>query len=269
MQGSTTHFRPLKLERLEDRSMMAGNVTVKITAGDVVITGDGNSNDIEISQPSLDRFKVTGRTSNGALTKINGVSNRSFFYNLTSFNDDIIINMNGGNDRIFVHGYDSGFGDLDAHDDLLINMGTGNDVVTLRYVEAQAGDVSVDLGTGSDTLSASYVDAADDFIVKNSATSRSRLLVKANLDNIFAGDEINVDLRFSLDRINITNSDADYLFAKLWSGDDKLNIKRTSSSVGSALDGGDGNDDLNLYLNDNTFSRTAFKSPTFNNIMYS
>src|SRR5262245_41175627 len=88
----------LSLETLEDRHMMAGNVTVNLSSGDLVVTGDGLGNDIVITQTVLNGAPVPGRFRIEGLnnTRINGQAVR-IFENVT---DDMVINLNGGDDRV-------------------------------------------------------------------------------------------------------------------------------------------------------------------------
>src|SRR5262245_51098757 len=85
-------------ESLEGRLMMAGNVAVNVTGGDLLLTGDNLGNLVEIRQVQLNDSPIPGRFLvrgiNG--TTINGQASQ-VFQNVT---DDFQINLNGGNDRI-------------------------------------------------------------------------------------------------------------------------------------------------------------------------
>lgn len=85
-------FRPLGLESLEARRVMAGNVTASIVGGDLVITGDNAANDVRIHQ-NLGKLVVEGL--NG--TRINGDNKDRFPADV-----DVRVDLNGGLDKLTV-----------------------------------------------------------------------------------------------------------------------------------------------------------------------
>ncbi|MGE3819237.1 MAG: hypothetical protein AB7I30_07355 [Isosphaeraceae bacterium] len=251
-----------RLDRLESRALLAGNVTVAFSGGDLVITGDGSSNAIEITQVFLDYYRVVGKSAGGSATKINNVSNGSFDFILNSNNyyDDLRITMKGGNDSVTIRGDSGLFGanDIDAPDDLDINMGGGDDRVDLQYVEAQRGDVLIELGTGKDTVFATNVVAGDDFVITSDNSTSAR--VTAHLNRVTVADELKVALGGSADVVNVSNSRVKDVVVKLRGGDDKLSIRRTTVTRKSLLDGGTGSDKLNRYQNNTSFDHEDFNS---------
>ena len=117
-----SRFRKLGLESLETRRLFAGDVTVTVERGDVLIRGDAQANQIEITQTGS-RLVISG-SARAFLspTTINGqkevVLAGARFGNVT-------IQMGDGSDRVNVH-----------------------DVALQQYGEA---DWRIDLGRGSDT----------------------------------------------------------------------------------------------------------------------
>src|ERR1043165_1413771 len=83
-----------QFEHLEDRRLLAGNVTANATTvpGVLLITGDGSSNGILVEQVSAASFKVTG---------LGTTVNASFSAKtITGVTGGIAINMQGGNDAV-------------------------------------------------------------------------------------------------------------------------------------------------------------------------
>src|SRR5438876_1058814 len=119
--------RTLSLERLEDRTLLAGNLTVSVNAGTLTITGDqGNvSQDFEIFPLGAGAVLVESATStiNGAAQPFvaNNVNNiiatlfdgmDSATINQISITGFINITLGTGNDQLMVD--NSIFGQLDA-----------------------------------------------------------------------------------------------------------------------------------------------------------
>ena len=57
---SVTKQRQLRVENLEQRQMMAGDVAVEVVNGDLVITGDSQDNNISVYQVSNGDWVVSG-----------------------------------------------------------------------------------------------------------------------------------------------------------------------------------------------------------------
>jgi hypothetical protein len=142
--GRSSHR--LGLESLESRQLMA--VLASVTDGDLVVNGDNQADQVTIIQslqngtPIPGRYFITGQ--NG--TTINGQAGL-FFENVT---DDILINLNGNNDRLTL-GNDTN-GDFIVPDDLEISMGLGNDVVTIDRITVR-DDATIITGDGNDSVS--------------------------------------------------------------------------------------------------------------------
>lgn len=264
----------ISLESLEERAVLAGNVLVQFLSGDLVITGDGSSNDIEIrSTGTIDEFKITGIG-----TTINGRSGPFVFDNF-DFTGDIRVKMKGGNDRVLMHGADSGFGDLDAWDDLSINMGEGDDKLYLKYIQTGGNggteqDVLIDLGRGNNYMRADFLDVADDLRISTPDLSpiSSTTTTKLDLRNLTVEDQVDIDLQWSIGVANLNRVTCDEMLIDLYGQNDKLSVLNSTARVVD-LDGGSGTDDLNLSGNSssihNAANRVSFKSPTAQSIFYS
>lgn len=116
--------RTLALESLEDRSLLAGNVSVDVAGGHLIVRGDNECNGLVIVQLDSGEYAVAGFEHDGAPTTVNG-----------------------GTDPVIVRGVR---GNFDIHlrggDDLL---GIGNDVDLLIDLAGQLGfdDTIPDPGT--------------------------------------------------------------------------------------------------------------------------
>ncbi len=141
--------RSLKLEHLENRQLMAGDVTAVLVGGVLTITGDRHANHIDI-------------TNDGGNIEITGISTRIFdrtpphtnpaprwnavFANVT----DIVINMKEGNDIVDVAGITISGG-------LTIVTQNGNDGVTIGDSSLSTdptivGALNINTGLNSDVV---------------------------------------------------------------------------------------------------------------------
>lgn len=124
-----------RFERLEDRSMMAGNVTAAVVGGELTLTGDNSANYVVVHQTGNNQFQVQGLATT---IKSGSHSGSSFtFKNVTG----LAVDLRGGGDSLNLYNstFSGGVG---------IEMGTGNDVLNLTNVKAAS--VGVDLNAGND-----------------------------------------------------------------------------------------------------------------------
>jgi hypothetical protein len=126
--------RQLQLESLETRDLMAGDVTARVTNGNLVVLGDAAANTVEIRQLAGGKFQITGSDA----TTINGKASAKF--NVTG---DVSINMRGGND--------------------VLQLGTNAAVTQVK------GDINVHMGAGTDKLTLQRVRAANATLDQDSA----------------------------------------------------------------------------------------------------
>jgi hypothetical protein len=269
-------------ESLEGRQLMA--VLVNVTGGDLVVTGNGQADQVEITQLAPNLYSVEGQ--NGTL--VNGQASGQFFAT-----DDIRVNLGGNNDRLTVgDGVNGGFTVLN---DLVIDMGAGADVVNVNGVTVR-DDVSIRTGDGNDNVtfrgtvgSQPNVDFGqnDLFIdtgLRSDTVSVQNTFVRRNIvvntgtdtfgdvvDILFAnvGNNTNVstgggadlvrisDAGFNNDLTVITGAGNDWVslnavqvdefFASLGADSDRLDMRNSSGRRGT-VDGGTGNDTM-LRLN--------------------
>src|SRR5262249_3150905 len=93
--------RSCKFESLEQRNLLAGDVTASIVHGDLVIKGDDLANGITITAgTNAGTVVITGVDAGGSSTTVNGTANGTV--TLSGFTDDLKINMNGGDDTVSI-----------------------------------------------------------------------------------------------------------------------------------------------------------------------
>lgn len=197
-------FRSCSFESLEDRRLLAGDVSASIVQGDLVIEGDSQDNGISITAGATPgTVVVTGINVGGSATNLNGTANGSV--TLSGFTDDLKIKMKGGNDAVTITG-------LTVPDDADIDGGDGNDTFTLSNVTIN-DSLDMDLDKDDDT---------------------------ATLTNVTVSDEAEIEGSRGADNVTITNSIFDELEVEIGRDNDNLNISGTTVHDETELDGGKG-----------------------------
>ncbi|MGD9635504.1 MAG: hypothetical protein AB7G28_02960 [Pirellulales bacterium] len=143
MRSRQPSFRSFSFERLEERQMLAGDVTAQIIKGDLVIRGDDFDNGITITAGTVaGTIVVTGVSAGGAATRVNGTANGAI--TLSGFSDDFKIKMKGGNDTVTITG-------LTVRDSLKLKLGQGNDTATFTSVTV-LDDAKIKCNYGDDRV---------------------------------------------------------------------------------------------------------------------
>jgi hypothetical protein len=142
--------RKLTFQSLENRCLMAGNVTAAVQNHSLVINGDNQNNDIEITQVGNGQYKLgVGQFST---TTINGKSTPQTFSGITA---DFKINMKGGNDIVVIDNAAQSVPVLTLPGNLNVDLGTGSDVFYLESANTM-GSATVTGGTGSKVVEFDY-----------------------------------------------------------------------------------------------------------------
>lgn len=154
--GRRTNVRRLAVEALEERFLLAGNVTAAFKSGDLVVRGDARDNQIVITQPAAGRLRVTGLEG----TTING---RGSFELPGRANDVELRLQQGGTDQIAILGaidvpghlrarlgggtflLDGSSGPVRIGEDLRVRSGRNGDM-TIRNDVRVAGDTAIEAG---------------------------------------------------------------------------------------------------------------------------
>lgn len=148
------------VQHLEDRSLLAGNVMAVVNgAGDLVLTGDAQSNAVDVVVIDND-LVVRGRDN----TTING-GNTPFVVaaGSTNIRDDVFARLGRGDDDLFIEGAAVG-------GRVIADMGSGNDRLGLRDTTIGRSLVAR-TGTGDDGVSLSGVTIGQDLVVRTGRQS--------------------------------------------------------------------------------------------------
>jgi hypothetical protein len=229
--------RNLRFERLEDRRLLAGNVSVSLTGNVLNITGDAASNAIAITSTADGAVTVTGLATSGGATTINtkpgAPANQTFYTSYAGYVGNIIVNMSGSgtaSDIVVIAG-------LSFNGSISVRMSGGNDFVGLGDFDnsAQLVDpavnsmlvplivhqgISIDMGAGDNHLMAHDV-------VTNGAAGANFSIVAAAGANSISLSNVAVDHGFSLTTNGATSVAIDHMTANsstitLGNGDDQL-----------------------------------------------
>src|SRR4051812_7347020 len=116
----------LALHSLEGRLTPAGNVTAKLVAGSLVVTGDQQSNTLAVTQTAANSFTVTpvdGTTVNGQADPVT----------VSGVTRDLVLRLGRGDDRVQ---FGVGFGEpvdlnetITVRRDLVVDGGPGNNAI--------------------------------------------------------------------------------------------------------------------------------------------
>lgn len=154
--------RSARFEPLERRQMMAGDVTVSLSNGALLITGDVGANAIEISSSNGD-IRVDGvLDGNGVATTINGGAGQTF----SGVSGNVVIELGDGDDAVTVQ-------TLFLGGALVVNAGAGNDTVSLAVdpgtVVSTARELIFNMGDGDDVVKIHNAYIATSVIVNGGA----------------------------------------------------------------------------------------------------
>jgi uncharacterized surface protein with fasciclin (FAS1) repeats len=212
-------------QSLEQRRLLAGDVTVFQHESILYVRGDNSDNQIEISVDDFGDVRVAG--TNG--TTINGGE--------TSFK------------------YDTQNGVVPG---LRVNMGRGDDFAFIEGVDV-AGDANVYGGRGDDTIGLYQVDVQDDLLVQTFTGDD-----QVSLDEVNVGDRLVVFTLNGSDTIGIGDTDVNgSTLISTGNGDDDLAIFNSNHNNGAFIFTGGGNDFVgvdNVQINGTTLLSTGFGS---------
>lgn len=270
--------RRLRMEGLEERQLMAGDVAVSMFGGELMINGDEAGNAVMVSKLNDGGFKISGLWTDGAYTTINGQSE-------TTVNgvNGMHIDLDDGNDQLYINNTYSG-NDLVVNGDLNIKTGGGDDQVRIinTTVTGKASIVTdQDSATGSpwwndqpsgdDNVTLDGLIVYDDMDIKTGKGSDS-----VNFDSFFTNNypQWNVVDQLSIDTGVGTNDgdtvDMDYVFAHesinvlTGNGDDHIHTKHANAVEGIYMSTYGGQDTVDVdysdYMNWNGIGSAAHLS---------
>jgi len=154
--------RKSSFEALEDRRLMAGDVTASLVGNTLFVNEAFNapdqSNQVQVSTLGNGAIRVSGYTQNGDPSRINGKAFVDFSIPGGSVAANLVVNLRGGNDRIALWNANI--------DTALINTSSTNpanadvDMVDIQNLRTR-GAVQVNTGFGVDSVLAKNVQIGD------------------------------------------------------------------------------------------------------------
>jgi hypothetical protein len=142
--------RGLGFERLEGRLLLAGDVNVTLSRGNLSITGDAQDNKIEIAYVGHQKYRITGII--GTDTTVRGGTH----IDVTGVTGSVSVNMRDGNNRVEINPA-AGEAEFVVPKDLTIRSGRGNDVILVKQANVR-GTLSINTGAASEGDEVAVVD---------------------------------------------------------------------------------------------------------------
>lgn len=235
--------RRLAAETLENRALLAGNVTASLDGGVLRLTGDAAGNGVIIRQ-SGDNLEVVGTLAGGAATTVNG----SASFSASGVTNGLNARLEDGND---VLRFANESGPVTIAGTIFVSTGNGNDAVTgsLKNASTEA----FHLGAGADRLRlhnstlGNLVVNGDPLLTAN-GSSDEVLLTRVRA----AGGAV-IRTGGGSDRVEIDGASSFPLTLTIDAGDgaDRIEVEGTTDVpvwVGNALNivSGRGNDEVRL-----------------------
>lgn len=254
-QSSLPSTVDFDVEALEARSMLAGNVAVELnSAGDIVVTGDNESNSISIqcicgnaNSPHLRVFSSDSTTSINNILPEEGYSG-NVPIDVSSLRD-LKIKMRGGTDRFSIS-------DASGMRNVSVSMGSGNDRFDLTRGDL-SGNVKVRLGSGETGVGHESLINFDQGVFFLGSSIDGNVIVRGSRTHDVVSNSAEVGGRISVvlgsgdDGVSFSgNSElpstaiAGKVSIKLGSGDDYLSLRSFRFEEQFRADGATGNDAL-------------------------
>lgn len=266
--------RLLRVEALERRAMLAGNVTVSVSGGTLNIRGDGEDNAVFITEVEEGVYAVVGFDDlSGSPTSINGVSNGELVFG--GVTRDINIDLKGGDDLLAIgndegdlidlieecglnFGSGSGSGSGSVSDsasllevvpegsqtfvprDLIIRTGDGDDQVAL--IVAVNRIANINLGKNDDAIAVGTSQFGDDLLI---ATEQGFDFVCADENEV--GDLFSVQTGDDADAVSVSRLSATHAIIDTGKGSDEVGASGLSLEKALNIKTGDGDDFVSLF----------------------
>lgn len=226
-----------RAEFLEDRCLLAGNVSVANSNAGLLIAGDAQNNELEI-RATADGVFLQG--VNG--TTINGATAALLLSDSSAISGPTEIRLRGGDDRLTV------FDGVEFSDSLLVRSGRGGDTISVHGVSV-GGNLTVAAGKESNTVILDRLDAAA------SVTLRSAGALLAGVSDTQVTGDLNIETASGDDAIALRNSSVDgRVTITTAAGDDTVTIQDSILNRFSLLAGK--GDDL-AQVSETTVNRRA------------
>lgn len=231
----------LRVESLEDRRMLAGNVDVVVTVdGDLTATGDSLDNEFVIERIVTGVIRVQGL--NGTTITFESMTAASHdlsneFIDPQGIDRDVVIDTGEGNDSVT-------FNALNVGRDFMATTLGGNDTVIVENADV-ADDLSILTGSGHDNMQIRFSDVTGDASLVGSSGDEYTYI-----DSLFLSTALTFDggsgddtfVGYFLEEFNATypvdvtlNGGAD---------NDSLSLTGTTINGSTTIDGGNGDDTI-------------------------
>ncbi len=239
-RGASLPMAVARLEKLEDRTLLAGNVTAQILGQHAFINGDRADNSVQVL---VDAGNVVLRGNDG--TTINGSSNDFVLAaNSSSLPGSLVATLSSGNDTFVVNGVTVGR-------DVFVNGGGGNDLLVASNTNvgrsltiwggAGHDDIVIDDSRVQRDASLAGFGGDDDIVVRNS-TVVDDLRIHGHsghdvihLDGIQVGDKSRLAGGSGADNILIQGTSQFYDRLRAVGGAGGDNIQATSGVIFDGL----------------------------------
>jgi hypothetical protein len=257
----TSKSRTLSFQPLEDRSLMAGNVTAAVQNHALVINGDNQGNAIEIQQVGDGQFKIFAIDGS---TKINGQTTAQTFSGVTG---DFKINLKGGSDTLSIDNAAHTVPVMTLPGNLNVDLGSGDfDFVALTNASVR-GSVSITGGSGDKNLDFGYSHIGDPTF----NAGKNDLAVNLNGNSTVDMTYVTVERDLTV-KSNLNNSNRTFMMLldgtvgrntllQTGKGDDSISTDEYYFGQKLQILTGDGNDKVVLGGYDTNYIGTIY-SPT-------
>ncbi len=251
MSEQTPFGAKLRLEPLEKRLLLAGNVMAELIDGQLTLTGDDLANAILIAADPEGTCWVSALPDDGnsdaATTRINGQVEAVGFIGVRS----ITVNLRGGDDTLNIHDLEraSDYPNMPLAHDLILSggltlgMGDGDD--TIRFVgQGQrtviGGDLAIDTGAGDDRIEVrSFLTSVGGDVHLVTGSGQDFVFV----DHISIAGSLRVDSGTESDKVMFQWATINgNVTVETLSGDDRVTFVWSSIDGSMTVDTGDGED---------------------------
>ena len=222
----------MRMENLEGRSLMAGDVFASMKLGSIKIEGDSQANEIAVIDLGGGKVEITGQ--NG--TKVNGLSSVTLSGNTTGFKAD----LKGGDDVISWRG-------IESHITPRFNIETGSGNDSVFVDQLFAGLAAIETGLGNDVVEVLNAKAGI-LEIETQAGDDIVRIGKPTVASSIAALKFKIETGSGNDQVQVQNSNFNSTSAKfeLGSGDDRASVSKISGTASLSVSGGFGTDAVNV-----------------------
>ncbi|MBN8601562.1 MAG: hypothetical protein J0M26_11080 [Planctomycetes bacterium] len=269
----------LGVESLEDRRLLAGNITATFIGGNLVLRGDAADNAVLIAQTSANKISITGKSDSGSATTINGLAGPVVF---TGALNSIDADLGGGNDQFLVGNSSSDVNKL--NDEILtgraasfsglasartvvrygISVRGGNGVDSVAIIADVGGDVYVDLGANNDGIGIQGSVVKGSVVVDGGAGELSNFIIRgtsvsnqvvinggAGVNRVIVGTSsasgLTINTRDSNDSVDVTSANiANSIVLNTSGGNDSILVSGTAIGGSLRVNAGFGDDSISI-----------------------